>query len=117
MPGAEDTIFDKILRKELPAEVVYEDDYAIAFRDINPAAPTHVLVIPKSKIVSFKDVKNWSHDIAGQFFVAVSKVAAALGLDDPGYRIVMNHGNHGGQTVDYIHAHIIGGRQLSWPPG
>ncbi|KAA0209978.1 MAG: histidine triad nucleotide-binding protein [Ignavibacteriaceae bacterium] len=112
-----ETIFDKILSGEIPSTKVYEDDDIYAFRDINPAAPVHVLVIPKLKITGFKDLKGLSESEIGKFIKGVSKVAGELGLDNDGYRIVFNQGKHGQQTVDYIHAHIIGGRQLTWPPG
>ena len=97
--------------------MVYEDDDILAFHDISPQAPVHVLVIPKKKIVSFADLKKSDQDYVGRYMMGVSKVAAMLKLDEPGYRIVFNHGRDGQQTVDYIHAHIIGGRSLSWPPG
>lgn len=112
-----DTIFDKIIAKEIPADVVYEDDVVLAFNDINPQAPTHVLVIPKKKIVSFADLKEMDAQVIGEYMTRVSKVASELGLDGDGYRIVFNHGRDGQQTVDYIHAHILGGKSLTWPPG
>ena len=112
-----DTLFEKILRKEIPAKVVYEDEQVLAFRDIQPQAPVHVLVIPKKKIARFSDLAACDVLETGAFFCAVSKVAAHLKLDDDGYRIVLNCGRHGQQSVEYLHAHILGGRQLSWPPG
>lgn len=114
---SEDTIFDKILRKELPATVVYEDEDVLAFRDINPQAPVHVLVIPKKKWKSFTDLKEAEHSEVGRYFSKVAKVAQHLELEESGYRVVFNHGRDGQQTVPYIHAHIIGGRALTWPPG
>ena len=112
----EDTIFDKIIRKEIPADVVYEDDVLLAFRDINPQAPVHVIVIPKKKITDFDRLHELPADFAGRYITGVSEVAKKLGLAN-GYRIVFNSGRDGQQTVPYIHAHILGGRQLSWPPG
>ena len=112
-----ETIFDQILSKKIPADVVYEDDWVIAFRDVSPQAPVHVLVIPKKKLISFIDLKKESVTNVGYYFQAVSKIVAQLGLESDGYRVVFNHGKHGQQTVDYLHAHIIGGRQLEWPPG
>lgn len=112
-----ETIFDKIIAKEIPAEVVYEDEFVLAFKDINPQAPTHVLVIPKKKIVSFADLKSEDVSYVGEYMTRVSLVANKLNLDEGGYRIVFNHGRDGQQTVDYIHAHILGGKALSWPPG
>ncbi len=111
------TIFEKILSKELPAKVVFEDDIALAFHDINPQAPVHVLVIPKQKLVGFSDVKSGDAKFVGLFMQRVSQVAQQLGLDERGYRIVFNQGRDGNQTVDYLHAHILGGRRLGWPPG
>ena len=113
----EETIFDKILAGNAPADIVYEDDHVMAFRDINPQAPVHVIVIPRKKIKSFKDLKDYDVKDSGRFFRAVSLVASALGLDQDGYRIVLNCGKNGQQTVDYLHAHILGERQMSWPPG
>jgi histidine triad (HIT) family protein len=113
----EDTIFDRILRKEIPADVVYEDEDVLAFNDINPKAPTHVLVIPKLRMQSFVDIKNQDPVIVGRFMKAVSQIAQQLNLEQKGYRIVFNTGKDGGQEVPYIHAHILGGRPLTWPPG
>ena len=112
-----DTIFDKILKKEIPADVVYEDNDILAFNDIAPQAPIHVLVIPKKKIESFSDLHNAACNEVGLLFQGVSKVAEKLGLSKDGYRVVLNCGKHGQQTVEYIHAHIMGGRQMQWPPG
>lgn len=114
---AEETLFDRILKKEIPSEPVYEDDAVYAFRDINPQAPVHVLVIPKYKMTSFADLKNADPGQVEIFFRGVSRVAAHLGLEENGYRVVFNTGRDGLQTVEYIHAHIIGGRRLKWPPG
>ena len=113
----EETIFEKILNKEIPCSVVYEDDDVLAFNDITPQAPTHVLVIPKQKIESFDAFHSAEEIFIGRFIKKISLVARKLGLSDKGYRIVFNHGKDGGQTVNYIHAHILGERQLEWPPG
>jgi histidine triad (HIT) family protein len=107
------TIFDKILKGDLPSDKVYEDDHVFAFRDISPVAQTHVLVVPKEKTVHFSELKDCSVEYVGEFFKRVSKVACELGLEEQGFRIVLNNGRHGCQTVDYLHAHIIGGQQLS----
>ena len=112
-----DTIFDKILRKEIPSTAVYEDDEVYAFRDVNPQAPTHVLVIPKKKVERFAHLRDKPAPEVGAFFVAVARVASELKLDGPGYRIVINNGRDGQQSVEYFHAHILGGRALTWPPG
>ena len=116
-PTAVDTIFDRILRKEIPANVIYEDDWVFAFRDINPQAPIHVLVIPKKKASRFDELKNRAPSEVGEFFCRVAKVAEMLRLEANGYRVVINNGRDGQQTVDYLHAHILGGRGLTWPPG
>ena len=113
----EDTIFDKIIAGDIPADVVYEDDTVLAFRDINPQAPVHVLVVPKKKVKDFISLQQSDPLETGVFFNAVSKVASELGLDDSGYRIVLNCGEDGQQTVEYLHAHILGDRKMSWPPG
>ena len=110
------TIFTKIINREIPADIVYEDDEALAFRDINSQAPTHVLVIPKKEIASLSELEDGDAELMGHLFVVVRKVAADLGLDNC-YRTVINCGTDGGQTVDHIHIHLLGGRALSWPPG
>ena len=113
----EDTIFDKILRQEIPCDTVYEDDHVLAFKDVNPQAPVHVLVIPKKKVMSFDNLYNMESQQIGEYMQKVSLVAHKLGLSKDGYRVVFNHGQYGQQTVNYIHAHILSGRQLNWPPG
>lgn len=110
------TIFTKIINREIPADIVYEDDLALAFRDINAQAPTHVLVIPKEEIASLDDISDDNAHVMGHLFSVVRKVAAQLELTG-GYRTVINCGADGGQTVDHIHIHLLGGRALSWPPG
>jgi histidine triad (HIT) family protein len=114
LPPYDDTnIFARILRKEIPCKSVYEDEWALAFHDINPQAPIHVLVIPKGKYCSFGDfsVDASPAEIAG-FTRAVGKVARDLGLEDPGYRLLFNMGAHGGQEVPHMHVHLFGGRSL-----
>ena len=113
----EDTIFDKIIRRELPSSIVYEDDVVLAFADIDPQAPVHVLVIPKKKVTGFAEFADADPADVGAFMTRVARVARELKLDAKGYRIVMNHGEDGGQTVSYVHAHILAGRSLQWPPG
>lgn len=113
----EKTIFEKILDKEIPSQVVFEDDTVYAFRDINPQAPVHVLVVPRKKLAGFADLKSADPTATGIFMQRVALVADRLGLEKDGYRIVFNHGKNGQQTVDYIHAHILGGRPMAWPPG
>ncbi len=114
---SDDTIFDKILRKEIPSDAVYEDDHVYAFRDVNPQAPVHVLVIPKRKLRSFVDLADANPEDVAALMQGVSRVARDLGLEERGYRVVINTGPDALQSVEYLHAHIIAGRRLSWPPG
>ena len=112
----EDTIFSKILRGEIKTEFIYEDDYCVAFHDISPQAPVHFLVIPKK---SYPNIKDAVEDIglADHLLRACCHVAEELNLDLGGYRIVTNKGKNGGQTVNHLHFHVLGGRPLKWPPG
>jgi len=110
------TVFAKIIAREIPADIVYEDDLCLAFRDIAPKAPTHVLVIPKKPIVSLIDLTDEDEVIVGRCVLVASRVAAELGLDS-GYRLVVNCGQDGGQEVSHLHFHLLGGRPLGWPPG
>ena len=112
-----ETIFDKIIAGTIPCSKVYEDENVLAFNDINPQAPIHVLVIPKKKILNVGDADKLTPEEAGLYFQAIGKVAEKLGLSENGYRVVFNNGRDGQQTVDYIHAHILGGRPMNWPPG
>ena len=111
------TIFDKILAGDIKADIVYEDEHVLAFKDVNPQAPIHVLVIPKKKMTSFIDCEKQSISDLGNYMNRISLVANKIGLNVNGYRIIFNHGKDGQQTVNYIHAHILGGRSLHWPPG
>ena len=111
------TIFQKIIDREIPADIVLEDDRALAFRDINPQAPVHVLVIPKKPIVGVSSAEDSDEAVLGHLLVVAKKVAILEGIDQSGYRLVINNGTHGGQTVFHLHVHVLGGRQLSWPPG
>ena len=111
-----DTIFGKVIRREIPADIVYEDDLALAFKDINPQAPIHILVIPKKPIPRVSDAVAEDGDLLGHLLLTVKKVAEEAGLTN-GYRVVINNGNDGGQTVDHLHLHILGGRPMKWPPG
>ena len=110
-------IFCKIVRGEIPAGVVYDDDEVIAFRDLHPKAPLHVLVIPKKHIASVNDVTPDDAAAMGRLFVAARAVAEAEGVAKSGYRLVMNTGSNAGQTVDHVHLHILAGRAMTWPPG
>lgn len=116
MSETTETIFSKIIRREIPANIIYEDDLALAFKDIHPQAPVHVLVIPKKPIPKLADATPEDQAILGHLLLTVKAVAEAAGLKD-GYRVVINTGEDGGQTVYHLHLHILGGRQMAWPPG
>lgn len=111
-----DTIFGKIIRKEIPAEIVYEDELSLAFKDVNPQAPTHILVIPKKPIPQLDAATPEDRDLLGHLLLTARKVAQQVGLQN-GYRVVINNGDDGGQTVYHLHLHILGDRQMQWPPG
>uniref|UniRef100_A0A8C6JP60 HIT domain-containing protein n=5 Tax=Psittaciformes TaxID=9223 RepID=A0A8C6JP60_MELUD len=114
-PGG-DTIFGKIIRKEIPANIIYEDEQCLAFHDISPQAPTHFLVIPKKPIVRLSEAEDSDESLLGHLMIVGKKCAANLGLTN-GFRMVVNEGPEGGQSVYHVHLHILGGRQLGWPPG
>ena len=109
------TLFERIVARDIPADIVYEDDYCIAFKDISPVAPTHVLLVPKQVIPKLSDAQLDDQYILGYLMLQVGQVARLCGIDD--FRIVVNNGEKAGQTVFHLHIHIIGGRDLSWPPG
>lgn len=113
---SEKTIFKRIIDKEIPANIVYEDDDCLAFHDVNPQAPTHVLVIPKKEISSIDKIDDDDQQLIGHLWVVIRDLAKQLDLGS-GYRVVVNCGADGGQTVDHLHYHLLGGRILSWPPG
>ena len=110
-----DCIFCKIIKKEIPSSVIYEDDKVLAFNDIDPKAPTHILVIPKQHVDTVDQLTDMS--VVADLFAVMKKIAAEKGLDKSGYRIVVNHGRDAGQAVSHLHFHLLGGRKLSWPPG
>lgn len=112
-----DTIFGKIIRKEIPARIVYEDDQCMAFHDVAPQSPVHVLVIPKKPIESLEQLQADDAHLLGHLWLIIQRVARDLNLSQEGYRVVVNCGRDGGQSVDHLHFHILGGRQLKWPPG
>ncbi|OLP19556.1 histidine triad nucleotide-binding protein [Leptolyngbya sp. 'hensonii'] len=116
MSNPSDTIFSKIIRREIPADIVYEDNLALAFRDIHPQAPVHILVIPKEPIACLADAESQNHALMGHLLLTVKRVAEQVGLQN-GYRVVINNGQDGGQTVNHLHLHILGGRAMQWPPG
>lgn len=107
-----ETIFSKIIRKELPADIVYEDDEILAFRDISPQAPVHILVIPKVVIATANDIQPGQAELIGNMVLAAQKIAVQEGIAEDGYRLVMNCNQHGGQLVYHIHLHLMGGHQL-----
>ena len=112
-----DCIFCKIIKGEIPSQKVYEDDLVLAFNDVSPQSPTHILVIPKKHISSLNAVDDNNKDIIGHIFSVISKISKEKGFAEAGYRVVNNCGNDGGQTVGHIHFHLLAGRQLQWPPG
>ena len=109
------TVFTKIINKEIPADIVYEDDLCLAFKDINPQAPVHILLIPKKEILSSQKIQKEDQNLMGHLMVKIPEIAKKLNLST--YRLVVNTGEDAGQTVSHIHIHILGGRKLSWPPG
>lgn len=111
------TLFQKIIDREIPAQIVYEDDMVLAFRDIKPAAPVHVLVIPKKTIPRIADAQPADHQILGHLLIKAAHIAEQLGVKQTGYRLVINSGPHAGESVPHLHCHILGGRDLAWPPG
>jgi histidine triad (HIT) family protein len=112
------TIFSKIINKEIPADIVFESDNVLAFKDIKPQAPVHILIIPKIEIPKVTDIKGKEHStLLGEMFDAANKLAKDLGIDKNGFRLVFNCGNDGGQEVYHIHMHLLGGRHMHWPPG
>ena len=109
------TIFQKIIDKEIPADIVYEDEQALAFRDIQPQAPTHILVIPRKPIVNVSEMEAADRELLGHLLWVAAEVARQEGLED--YRLVTNKGEGAGQSVFHLHVHLLGGRELGWPPG
>ncbi|WP_077367976.1 histidine triad nucleotide-binding protein [Anaerosalibacter sp. Marseille-P3206] len=110
-------IFCKIAHGEIPSDIIYEDDKVVAFNDIEPQSPVHFLVIPKEHIPSIKNIDEDNASLIGHITMVINSIAKEKGLDKDGYRIVNNCGEHGGQTVEHLHFHVLGGRYLSWPPG
>ena len=111
------TLFEKIAARQIPAQIVFEDDLVLAFKDINAKAPTHVLIVPKKPIPRIADAKLEDERVLGHLLVKAAEVAKQLGVDDTGYRLVINNGPDAGESVPHLHCHILGGRQLGWPPG
>ena len=112
-----DCIFCKILKREIPSTIVFEDEYCLAFEDINPQAPVHILVIPKKHIPTTLDIKEEDKELIGHLVVVAAKIAREKGIAEGGYRLVVNTNSDAGQTVFHVHLHLLGGRVMSWPPG
>lgn len=112
-----ETVFGKIIKREIPADIVYEDDDVLAFRDIDPKAPIHILIIPKKPIPTINDIEDDDATLVGKIIIAAKKIAKMMNIDKSGYRLVMNCNKDGGQTVFHLHCHLLGGRQMQWPPG
>ena len=110
------TLFEKIIAREIPANIVFEDDLCLAFRDIAPQAPTHILVVPKKPIPRVSAASLEDEGLLGHLLLTAAKIAKTENLAD-GFRIVINNGSHGGETVPHLHVHLLGGRHLTWPPG
>ncbi len=111
------TLFEKIIAREIPAAIVYEDDLVLVFRDIKPQAPTHVLIIPKKPIPRLAEAAPEDHQVLGHLLLKAAQVADKLGLKKGGYRLVVNNGPDAGEAVPHLHVHILGGRKMNWPPG
>lgn len=112
-----DSIFSKIIRREIPADIVYENEKVLAFRDINPQAPTHILVIPKRPIRDLASATPQDGALLGDLLLAAKEIARKEGLEAGGYRVVINNGEGAGQTVFHLHVHVLAGRKFAWPPG
>ncbi len=111
------TLFEQIAARTIPADIVYEDEHTVAFRDLHAVAPTHVLVVPREPIPRLADATDAHALVLGRCLLAVRNVATQLGLDEGGYRVVVNNGEDAGQTVFHLHFHVLGGRKMGWPPG
>lgn len=111
------TLFEKIVAHEIPAQIVYEDDLVLAIRDINPQAPTHILIFPKQAVPRIAEATSNDLKLLGHLLLKAAEVAEKAGLKPSGYRLVINNGADGGETVPHLHCHILGGRHMAWPPG
>lgn len=111
------TLFEKIAAREIPANIVYEDDKVVAFRDISPQAPTHILIVPRKPIQRIGQAQAEDQQLLGHLLLKAAEVAKQVGLAENGYRLVINNGRDGGESVPHLHCHILGGRHLGWPPG
>lgn len=111
------TLFEKIIARQIPARIAYEDEQVLAFHDINPQAPVHVLIVPRKVIPRIDAAQAADQELIGHLLLKAAEVARRLGLAEGGYRLVLNNGRDGGETVPHLHCHILGGRPLGWPPG
>ena len=111
------TIFKKIINKEINADIIYESDKVLAFKDVNPISPIHILIIPKKEIPTVNDISSEDKELLGELFITAKKIAKKINIDKDGYRIVFNCNEDAGQTVFHLHMHLLGGRAFSWPPG
>ena len=111
------TLFEKIIAGEIPADIVYEDDHCVAFKDIHPQAPTHLLVVPRKPIVNVAEASDEDAELLGRVLIAARNVARQIGVAESGYRLCMNNGSGAGQTVFHLHCHLLAGREMRWPPG
>jgi histidine triad (HIT) family protein len=111
------TLFEKMIARQIPADIVYEDDLVLAIRDIKPGAPVHILVVPKKPIPRIAEAKPEDHQVLGHLLLKAAEIAAKAGLTQNGYRLVVNNGPDAGESVPHLHLHILGGRHMSWPPG
>ncbi len=111
------TIFEKIARREIPASIVHEEEDFLAFKDVTPQAPVHVLIVPKRVITGIRDAAPGDAELLGRMLIASKEIARKLGVSESGYRLVINHGDHAGESVPHLHIHLLGGRAMAWPPG
>ncbi|MEM9445726.1 MAG: histidine triad nucleotide-binding protein [Verrucomicrobiota bacterium] len=113
----EKSLFEKIVDREISAEIVYEDNLSLAFKDISPQAPKHLLIIPKKRYNRIAEVPESEKSLLGHLLIVAAKVAMDAGIEDSGYRVIINNGKDGGESIPHLHLHVVGGRPLSWPPG
>lgn len=111
------TLFEKICQGEIPADIVYQDEFCVCFRDIAPQAPTHLLLVPRKPVPCIGEATRADQELLGHMLLQVSHIARSAGISETGFRVVMNNGHDGGEAVPHLHIHILGGRAMSWPPG